>query len=63
MSAAWSLTAGGPGVEPSWLGTVDDETGTEIGDDTVGASVMLLNVSREPIGLVYHSHSQASFKE
>lgn len=64
MSTAWSLTAGGPEVEPSRLGTAgtdDDETGVEIDRDTVDASIVLLKVSKEPIGcvgLVCHNHNQ-----
>ena len=49
MSAAWSLTVGrvsGPGVEPSCSGTarINDETGPEIGGDTVDASVVAITV-------------------
>lgn len=44
VSVAWSLTAGGVSgqVESCCLGTTsfDDETGAEIGDDTVDASIM-----------------------
>ena len=49
LSAAWSPTVGGvsgPGVEPSCPGTAstDDETGAEIGGDTVDASVVVNTV-------------------
>ena len=52
MSAVWSLTVRefpGPGLEPSCLGTatIDDETGAEIGHDTVGASVVAITLVSE----------------
>ena len=57
VSAAWSLTVGASGVDSSCLSTVDDGAGAEFGDDTVDASIVLLNVSKKPIQLVYHSQS------
>ena len=57
VSAAWSLTAGASGVDSNCLGTVDDEAGADFGDDTVDTSIVLLNVSKKPIPLVYHSRS------
>ena len=49
VSATWSLTVGGlsgPRVEPSCLRTVgiNDETGAEIGADTVDASLVANSV-------------------
>ena len=49
MTAVWSLTVrgiSGPGIEPSCLGTAnfDDETGAEIGGDTVNAFAVAITV-------------------